>query len=269
MHAAYYRPGGVYRDLPDAMPLYVASKVRNERGVRELNANREGSLLDFLQRFTERFPGYVDDYETLLTDNRIWKQRLVGIGVVGPERAKALGFSGPMLRGSGVEWDLRRTQPYEVYDRLEFDIPVGRNGDSYDRYLVRISEMRESNRIIRQCVDWLRVHPGPVIVDDHKVAPPSRVAMKSNMEELIHHFKLFTEGMHVPEGEAYAAVEHPKGEFGIYMVSDGANKPYRLKIRAPGYPHLQALDEMARGHMLADVVTLIGTQDIVFGEIDR
>jgi NADH-quinone oxidoreductase subunit D len=269
MHAAYYRPGGVYRDLPDAMPLYVASKVRNERGVRELNANREGSLLDFLQRFTERFPGYVDDYETLLTDNRIWKQRLVGIGVVGPERAKALGFSGPMLRGSGVEWDLRRTQPYEVYDRLEFDIPVGRNGDSYDRYLVRIAEMRESNRIIRQCVDWLRVHPGPVIVDDHKVAPPSRVAMKSNMEELIHHFKLFTEGMHVPEGEAYAAVEHPKGEFGIYMVSDGANKPYRLKIRAPGYPHLQALDEMARGHMLADVVTLIGTQDIVFGEIDR
>jgi NADH-quinone oxidoreductase subunit D len=269
MHAAYYRPGGVYRDLPDRMPQYVASKVRNERGVAELNANRQGSLLDFLELFTQRFPGYVDDYETLLTDNRIWKQRLVGIGVVSPERAKALGFSGPMLRGSGVEWDLRKTQPYEVYDRLDFDIPVGRNGDSYDRYLVRIEEMRQSNRIIKQCIDWLRKNPGPVIVDDHKVAPPSRVAMKSNMEELIHHFKLFTEGMHVPEGEAYACVEHPKGEFGIYLVSDGANKPYRLKIRAPGFPHLQALDEMARGHMLADVVTLIGTQDIVFGEIDR
>jgi NADH-quinone oxidoreductase subunit D len=269
MHAAYYRPGGVYRDLPDRMPQYAASKVRNERGVAELNANRQGSLLDFLELFTRRFPGCVDDYETLLTDNRIWKQRLVGIGVVSPERAKALGFSGPMLRGSGVEWDLRKTQPYEVYDRLDFDIPVGRNGDSYDRYLVRIEEMRQSNRIVSQCIDWLRKNPGPVIVDDHKVAPPSRVAMKSNMEELIHHFKLFTEGMHVPEGEAYACVEHPKGVFGIYLVSDGANKPYRLKIRAPGFPHLQALDEMARGHMLADVVTLIGTQDIVFGEIDR
>jgi len=269
MHAAYYRPGGVYRDLPDRMPQYAANKVRNERGIRELNAGRQGSMLDFIQAFTERFPGYVDDYETLLTDNRIWKQRLVGIGVVSPERAKALGFTGPMLRGSGVEWDLRKKQPYEVYDLLDFDIPVGRNGDSYDRYLVRIAEMRQSNGIVRQCVDWLRANPGPVITDDHKVAPPSRVAMKSNMEELIHHFKLFTEGMHVPEGEAYACVEHPKGEFGIYLVSDGANKPYRLKIRAPGFPHLQALDEMARGHMLADVVTLIGTQDIVFGEIDR
>jgi NADH-quinone oxidoreductase subunit D len=269
MHAAYYRPGGVYRDLPDRMPQYVASKVRNASGVRELNVDRQGSLLDFIQAFTERFPGYVDDYETLLTDNRIWKQRLVGIGVVSPERAKALGFTGPMLRGSGVEWDLRRKQPYEVYDKLDFDIPVGRNGDSYDRYLVRIEEMRQSNRIIRQCIDWLRNNPGPVIVDDHKVAPPSRLDMKSNMEELIHHFKLFTEGMHVPLGEAYSAVEHPKGEFGIYLVSDGANKPYRLKIRAPGFPHLQALDEMVRGHMIADVVTLIGSQDIVFGEIDR
>jgi NADH-quinone oxidoreductase subunit D len=269
MHAAYYRPGGVYRDLPDRMPQYVVNKIRNEKAIRELNIHRQGSLLDFIQAFTERFPGYVDDYETLLTDNRIWKQRLVGIGVVDPDRARALGFTGPMLRGSGVEWDLRRKQPYEVYDRLKFDIPVGRNGDSYDRYLVRIEEMRQSNLIVRQCVDWLRVNPGPVIVDDHKIAPPSRVAMKSNMEELIHHFKLFTEGMHVPEGEAYAAVEHPKGEFGIYLVSDGANKPYRLKIRAPGFPHLQALDEMVRGHMLADVVTLIGTQDIVFGEIDR
>jgi NADH-quinone oxidoreductase subunit D len=269
MHAAYYRPGGVYRDLPDRMPQFVVNKIRNERAIRELNVDRQGSMLDFIQAFTERFPGYVDDYETLLTDNRIWKQRLVGIGVVSPERAKALGFTGPMLRGSGIAWDLRKTQPYEVYDRIDFDIPVGRNGDSYDRYLVRIEEMRQSNRIVRQCVDWLRKNPGPVIVDDHKVAPPSRVAMKSNMEELIHHFKLFTEGMHVPEGEAYACVEHPKGEFGIYLVSDGANKPYRLKIRAPGFPHLQALDEMARGHMLADVVTLIGTQDIVFGEIDR
>ena len=174
-----------------------------------------------------------------------------------------------MLRGSGVEWDLRKNQPYEVYDRVEFDVPVGTNGDSYDRYLCRMAEMRESNRIVRQCVTWLRDNPGPVIVNNHKVAPPSRVAMKSNMEELIHHFKLFTEGMHVPQGEAYAAVEHPKGEFGIYLISDGANKPYRLKIRAPGYPHLAALDEMARGHMLADVVTIIGTQDIVFGEIDR
>jgi len=269
MHAAYYRPGGVYRDLPARMPQYAASKIRNEAAISELNKDRGGSLLDFLQAFTDRFPACVDDYETLLTDNRIWKQRLVGIGVVDPDRAKALGFTGPMLRGSGVAWDLRKKQPYEVYDRLDFDIPVGTQGDSYDRYLVRIEEMRQSNRIIRQCIDWLRANPGPVIVDDHKVAPPSRVAMKSNMEELIHHFKLFTEGMHVPEGQAYASVEHPKGEFGIYLVSDGANKPYRLKIRAPGFVHLQALDEMARGHMIADVVTLIGTQDIVFGEIDR
>jgi NADH-quinone oxidoreductase subunit D len=269
MHAAYYRPGGVYRDLPDTMPQHRASKVRNEKAIRELNIDRQGSLLDFIESFTARFPGCVDDYETLLTDNRIWKQRLVDIGVVGPDRAKALGFTGPMLRGSGVAWDLRRMQPYEVYDLLDFEIPVGTNGDSYDRYLVRIEEMRQSNLIIKQCVEWLRNNPGPVMVADHKVAPPSRVAMKSNMEELIHHFKLFTEGFHVPPGEAYAAVEHPKGEFGIYIVSDGANKPYRLKIRAPGFPHLQALDEMARGHMLADVVTIIGTQDIVFGEIDR
>ena len=269
MHAAYYRPGGVYRDLPDVMPKHLASKVRNQAAVQAMNRNREGSLLDFIEDFTNRFPGYVDEYETLLTDNRIWKQRLVGVGVVDPDRAKALGFTGPMLRGSGVEWDLRKKQPYEVYDLLDFDIPVGRNGDCYDRYLVRVEEMRQSNRIIQQCIEWLRNHPGAVMTDNHKVAPPSRVDMKSNMEELIHHFKLFTEGMHVPEGEAYAAVEHPKGEFGIYLVSDGANKPYRLKIRAPGFVHLQALDEMARGHMIADVVTIIGTQDIVFGEIDR
>jgi NADH-quinone oxidoreductase subunit D len=269
MHAAYYRPGGVYRDLPDQMPKHKASKLRNEAAVRELNRNREGSVLDFIEDFTNRFPGYVDEYETLLTDNRIWKQRLVGVGVVSPERAKALGFTGPMLRGSGIAWDLRKAQPYEVYDLVDFDIPVGTNGDSYDRYLVRVEEMRQANRIIKQCVEWLRNHPGPVISDNYKVAPPNRVDMKSNMEELIHHFKLFTEGFHVPEGEAYAAVEHPKGEFGIYLVSDGANKPYRMKIRAPGFPHLQALDEMARGHMLSDVVAIIGTQDIVFGEIDR
>jgi NADH-quinone oxidoreductase subunit D len=269
MHAAYYRPGGVYRDLPDRMPQYQPSKFRSAKETARLNENRQGSLLDFIEDFTNRFPKCVDEYETLLTDNRIWKQRLVGIGVVAPERALALGFTGPMLRGSGVAWDLRKKQPYEVYDRMQFDVPVGRNGDSYDRYLVRVEEMRQSNRIIRQCVDWLRNNPGPVITDDHKVAPPSRVAMKSNMEELIHHFKLFTEGMHVPPGEAYAAVEHPKGEFGIYLVSDGANKPYRMKIRAPGFAHLQALDEMARGHMIADAVAIIGTQDIVFGEIDR
>ena len=269
IHAAYYRPGGVYRDLPDRMPQYEATKRHNASAMKRMNENREGSLLDFLDDFTRRFPGYVDDYETLLTDNRIWKQRLVNIGIVSPERALNLGFTGPMLRGSGIAWDLRKKQPYEVYDRLDFDIPTGTNGDSYDRYLVRVQEFRESNKIIKQCVDWLRKNPGPVITGDHKVAPPSRENMKANMEELIHHFKLFTEGFHVPAGETYAAVEHPKGEFGIYLVSDGANKPYRLKIRPPGFPHLAALDEMSRGHMIADVVTIIGTQDIVFGDIDR
>jgi len=269
MHAAYYRPGGVYRDLPDAMPNYVVVNKNRKGQLKQLNANRQGSLLDFIEDFTRRFPKCVDDYETLLTENRIWKQRTVGIGVVTPERAMALGFTGPMLRGSGIEWDLRRKQPYEVYDELDFDIPVGKNGDCYDRYLVRIEEMRQANRIVRQCIDWLRANPGPVMTDNHKVAPPSRVEMKANMEELIHHFKLFTEGMHVPEGECYAAVEHQKGEFGIYLVSDGANKPYRLKIRAPGFPHLAAMDEMSRGHMIADAVAIIGTMDIVFGEIDR
>jgi NADH-quinone oxidoreductase subunit D len=269
MHAAYFRPGGVYRDLPDAMPQYKASKVRNQREIERMNEDRQGSLLDFIEAFTQRFPKYVDEYETLLTDNRIWKQRTVGIGVVTPERALNLGFTGPMLRGSGILWDLRKTQPYEVYDQMDFDIPIGRTGDCYDRYLCRVQELRESNRIIKQCVDWLRVNPGPVITDNHKVAPPDRESMKSNMEELIHHFKLFSEGMRVPEGESYAAVEHPKGEFGIYIVSDGANKPYRLKIRAPGFPHLAALDEMGRGHMIADAVAIIGTMDIVFGEIDR
>ena len=269
MHAAYYRPGGVYRDLPNVMPQYEVSPFRNAKTVKAQNENRQGSLLDFIEDFTNRFPKYIDEYETLLTDNRIWKQRTVGVGVVTPERALALGMTGPMLRGSGIEWDLRKKQPYEVYADLDFDIPVGVNGDCYDRYLVRMEEFRQSNRIIKQCVDWLRKNPGPVITSDNKVAPPDREGMKTNMEDLIHHFKLFTEGFHVPAGEAYAAVEHPKGEFGIYMVSDGANKPYRLKIRAPGFPHLAALDEMTRGHMIADLVAIIGTQDIVFGEIDR
>ncbi len=269
MHAAYYRPGGVYRDLPDSMPKYEVSKWHDAKEVERLNRNRQGSLLDFIEDFTERFPACVDEYETLLTDNRIWKQRTVDIGIVSPERALQLGFTGPMLRGSGIAWDLRKKQPYEVYDQLEFDIPVGTNGDTYDRYLVRVEEMRQSNRIIKQCVKWLRENPGPVMLDNHKVTPPRRDDVKGDMESLIHHFKLFTEGYCIPEGEAYAAVEHPKGEFGIYMISDGANKPYRLKIRAPGFVHLSALDEMSRGHMLADVVAIIGTQDIVFGEVDR
>ena len=269
MHAAYFRPGGVYRDLPDSMPQFKASKVRNAQGVTDLNANRQGSMLDFIENFTQRFPACLDEYHTLLTDNRIWKQRTVNIGIVTPERALNMGFTGPMLRGSGIAWDLRKKQPYEVYDQLDFDIPVGHTGDVYDRYLVRMEEMKQSNRIIAQCVQWLKANPGPVITDNHKVAAPSREAMKSNMEELIHHFKLFTEGFHVPAGEAYASVEHPKGEFGIYLISDGANKPYRLKIRAPGFVHLAGLNEMARGHMIADAVSIIGTMDIVFGEIDR
>ena len=269
MHAAYFRPGGVYRDLPDTMPQYASNKLRSSKGLEKLNRNRQGSLLDFIDDFVQRFPQCMDEYETLLTANRIWKQRTVGIGVLSKERAMNLGMTGPMLRGSGVAWDLRKTQPYDAYDKVEFDVPVGVTGDSYDRYLVRVNEMRQSNRIIKQCVDWLRANPGPVITDNHKVAPPSREAMKTNMEDLIHHFKLFTEGFHVPEGEAYAAVEHPKGEFGIYFISDGANKPYRMKIRPPGFVHLAALDELSRGHMLADAVAIIGTLDIVFGEIDR
>lgn len=269
MHATYYRPGGVYRDLPARMPQYKASRWHNEKEIAKLNENRQGSLLDFIWDFTERFPKRIDEYETLLTDNRIWKQRTVGIGVVSPERAIALGFTGPMLRGSGVEWDLRRKQPYEVYDQLDFQIPVGVNGDSYDRYLVRVAELRQSNHIIRQCVEWLRNNPGPVILDNHKIAPPPRVEMKESMEALIHHFKLMTEGYCLPEGQAYAAIEHPKGEFGVYLVSDGANKPYRLKIRAAGFSHLAGLDELTQGHMIADVVTIISTLDVVFGEIDR
>ncbi len=269
MHATYYRPGGVYRDLPEKMPLYQRNDREGEEGMASRNENRSGSLLDFIDAFTERFPACVDEYETLLTDNRIWKQRTVDIGVVTPEQALQLGFTGPMLRGSGVEWDLRKKQPYEVYDRVSFDIPVGVTGDTYDRYLVRMEEMRQSNRIIIQCVDWLRNNPGSVMLDDYKLSPPPREEMKEDMESLIHHFKLFTEGYSVPAGQVYCAIEAPKGEFGIFLVSDGANKPYRVKIRAPGFPHLAALDEMSRGHMLTDMVAIIGTQDVVFGEIDR
>jgi len=269
MHATYFRPGGVYRDLPEVMPKYEVSKWHNAKEVAKMNENRQGSLLDFIEDFTNRFPGHLDEYETLLTDNRIWKQRTVGIGVVDPVRAVELGFTGAMLRGSGVEWDLRKKQPYDVYDRLDFDIPVGVTGDSYDRYLVRMEEMRQSNSIIKQCISWLRDNPGPVMVDNQKVSPPKRTEMKGDMEALIHHFKLFTEGFCIPESEAYAAVEHPKGELGVYMVSDGANKPYRVKIRAAGFAHMAGLDEMVRGHMLADVVTILGTLDIVFGEVDR
>lgn len=269
MHAAYFRPGGVYRDLPDTMPKFQSSKIRSQKEIERLNESRQGTFLDFVEDFTNRFPKCVDEYETLLTDNRIWKQRTVGIGVVSPERALNMGLTGPMLRGSGFAWDLRKKQPYDAYADVDFAIPVGKMGDCYDRYLVRVMEMRESNKIIRQCVNWLKKNKGAVITENHKYAPPKRELMKSNMEELIHHFKFFTEGFKVPVGEAYSAVEHPKGEFGIYMVSDGANKPYRLKIRAPGFPHLAALDEMSRGHMIADAVAIIGTMDIVFGEIDR
>ena len=269
LHATYYRPGGVYCDIPDVMPLHEKSKWHSDADIKRLNDNRGGSVLDFIEDFTNRFPKCVDEYETLLTDNRIWKQRLVDIGIVTPERALQLGLTGAMLRGSGVEWDLRKKQPYAMYENVDFDIPIGTNGDSYDRYLVRIEEFRQSNRIIKQCVDWLRANPGPVMHDDHKITPPKREDMKGDMEALIHHFKLSTEGYCLPEGEAYAAIEHPKGEFGCYVISDGANKPYRLKVRAPGFAHMSAMDELTKGHMLADVVTVIGTMDIVFGEVDR
>ena len=269
MHATYYRPGGVYRDLPNQMPQYRASKWQSKRTTDYRNQHRRGSLLDFIEAFTERFPKLVDEYEQLLTENRIFKQRTVDISPVTASRAKALGLTGPMLRAAGVKWDLRKTQPYAAYDQVDFDIPIGKTGDCYDRYLVRMEEMRQSNRIIKQCIDWLRKNPGPVMVADHKVTPPQRVDMKDDMEALIHHFKLFTEGFCTPPGEAYAAVEHPKGEFGAYIISDGANKPYRVKLRASGFAHLAALDEMSRGHMLADVVAILGSQDIVFGEIDR
>jgi len=269
MHAAYYRPGGVYRDLPDTMPRYEAQHTRSSRTLERMNANRQGSVLDFIEDFTRRFPGYVDDYETLLTENRIWKQRTVGIGVVSAERALALGFTGPMLRGSGVPWDLRRKQPYAVYDRMAFEIPVGTNGDCYDRYLVRVEEMRQSNRIVKQCVDWLRANPGPVIIDNHKVAPPPREGMKLGMEDLIHHFKLFTEGMHVPAGETYAAIESPRGELGCYVLADGSSKPARVHVRDPSFVNLQSLPEMARGHLLADFITCVAMLDPILGGVDR
>jgi len=244
MHAAYFRPGGVSLDLPD-------------------------DLLDRIHAFTQRFPGYVDEYETLLTSNRIWKQRTVDIGVVSAEEAKAWGFTGPMVRGSGIEWDLRKTQPYDVYDELDFDVPITDGGDTYDRYLVRVEEMRQSNRIIAQCVEWLKRNEGPINVDDYKLSRPKRADIHDDMESLIHHFKFFAEGFHIPKGECYQAVEHPKGEFGVSIVSDGSNKPYRMKVRAPGFAHLQGLDFMCRGHLIADVVAILGTQDIVFGEVDR
>ncbi|MDI3261321.1 MAG: NADH-quinone oxidoreductase subunit D [Fulvimonas sp.] len=269
MHATYYRPGGVYRDLPDQMPKYRESPWHKGKDLKRFNSWREGSMLDFLDAFTDAFPKRVDEYEELLTDNRIWKQRTVGIGVVTPEVARQWGMSGPMLRGSGIAWDLRKKQPYAKYAEVDFDIPVGVNGDCYDRYLVRVEEMRQANRIIRQCVDWLRKHPGPVMVENFKVAPPRREAMKRDMEALIHHFKLFTEGYGVPAGETYQAVEAPKGEFGCYLVSDGANKPFRVHLRAPGFVHLSSMDTIVRGYMLADVVAMIGSYDLVFGEVDR
>ena len=244
MHANYFRPGGVRQDLSEA-------------------------LIDDIDVFTLSFPRVVDDLEKLITGNRIFKQRNVDIGVVSKDQAIAWAFTGVMLRGSGVAWDLRRNQPYECYDELEFDIPLGVHGDCYDRYLCRMEEMRQSVSIMRQCIERLRKTPGLVLSDDHKVTPPRRGEMKRSMEALIHHFKLYTEGFHVPEGEIYAAVEAPKGEFGVYLVADGTNTPYRCKIRAPGFPHLAAMDWMNRGHMLADVSAILGSLDIVFGEIDR
>jgi NADH-quinone oxidoreductase subunit D len=242
MHAAYIRPGGVSQDLPDG-------------------------LLEEIMDFANNFPKYLDDVDNLLTENRIFKQRMVEIGIVSKEQALSWGFSGPMIRGSGIAWDLRKSQPYEIYSQLDFDVPIGKNGDSYDRYLIRVQEMRESIKMIKQCVEMMP--SGDVVVDDPKIAPPKRGEMKESMESLINHFKLFTEGYHVPAGEAYAAVEAPKGEFGVYLISDGSNKPYRCRVRAPGFAHLQGLEFMVKGHMLADVVTVISTQDIVFGEVDR
>jgi NADH-quinone oxidoreductase subunit D len=244
LHSNYFRPGGVHQDLPP-------------------------ELIEDIDTWCDAFPSRVDDLEGLLTGNRIFKQRNVNIGIVRREEALAWGFSGVMVRGSGIAWDLRRNQPYECYDEMEFDIPLGLNGDCYDRYLCRVEEMRQSIKIMKQCIVRLRGTPGPVMTLDNKVAPPRRAEMKRSMEALIHHFKLYTEGFHTPAGEVYAAVEAPKGEFGVYLVSDGTNKPYRCKIRAPGYPHLAAMDWMNRGHMLADVSAVLGSLDIVFGEIDR
>ena len=269
MHAAYFRPGGVARDLPAQMPKYKESRFTSKRKTKKINENRQGSMLDFLDSFVVDFDKSLKEIDTLLTDNRLWKQRNVGIGVVTAERAKELGFTGPMLRASGVEWDLRRTQPYEVYDKLDFDVPIGSTGDCYDRYLVRMAEMSESNKIIKQCVDWLRANPGEVLSDNHKFTAPKRNGMKNDMEQLIHHFKHCSEGYCTPEGEVYVGTEHPKGEFGVYIKSDGANKPYRLKMRAPGFAHISAMNEMLSGHMLSDVPAIVSTIDVVFGDVDR
>jgi len=269
MHAIYIVPGGVREDLPEQMPKYQKSKLRYGENLKDINENRNGSVLDFIQNFITRFPKCIDEYENLLTDNRIWKQRTVGIGVVGASKAIDLGFTGPMLRGSGVNWDIRKREEYAIYKYLKFQIPIGTNGDCYDRYLVRIAEMRQSTKISQQCIKWLQVNNGKVIIDNFKITPPPRKRIKENMENLIHHFKLFSEGYSVPAGETYATIEQPKGEFGIFMVSDGANKPYRVKIRAPGFVHLFSLNDMAYGHMIADIVAIIGTQDLVLGEIDR
>ncbi|HJP99647.1 MAG TPA: NADH-quinone oxidoreductase subunit D, partial [Rhodanobacteraceae bacterium] len=269
MHATYYRPGGVFRDLPGRIPKYKESPWHKGKDLARLNEWREGSLLDYIDAFVQDFPHRVDEYEELLTENRIWKQRTVDIGIVSPEQALAYCMTGPMLRASGIEWDLRKKQPYAKYAEVDFDIPVGNRGDCYDRYLVRVAEMRQSTVIIGQCVDWLRKNPGPVMVQNYKVAPPSREDMKESMEALIHWFKLFSEGYSVPAGETYAAVEAPKGEFGCYLVADGANKPFRVHLRAPSFAHLASINEITRGHMLPDVVAMIGTYDLVFGEVDR
>ncbi|MDA0908186.1 MAG: NADH-quinone oxidoreductase subunit D [Proteobacteria bacterium] len=242
LHAAYFRPGGVHQDIPDG-------------------------LLEDISAWAKRFPEYIDDLEGLLTENRIFKQRTVDIGVVTLDEALDLGFSGPCIRASGLPWDLRKSQPYDVYDELDFDIPTGKTGDCYARYLVRIEEMRQSLRIIHQCIE--KMPSGPVLAEDHKVTPPRRDDMKTSMEALIHHFKLYTEGFHVPAGSTYTAVEAPKGEFGVYLVSDGSNKPYRCKIRAPGFYFMASIDQLSRGHMLADSVAILGSLDVVFGEIDR
>lgn len=241
-HAAYIRPGGIAADVPE-------------------------DLIEDIAKFIEQFPKYIDDVDELLTENRIWKQRTVGISEISIKQALDWGFSGPMLRAAGLAWDLRKSQPYEIYDQLDFDIPIGQNGDCYDRYLVRMAEIRQSISLVKQCIE--KMPEGQIKTEDRKISPPSRAEMKKSMEALIHHFKLYSEGYHVPEGEAYAVVEAPKGEFGVYIVSDGTNRPYRCRIRAPGFTHLQALDFMAKGHMLADVAAIIGSLDIVFGEIDR
>ncbi|WP_353272408.1 NADH-quinone oxidoreductase subunit D [Wolbachia endosymbiont (group A) of Urophora cardui] len=241
-HAAYIRPGGIAADVPEG-------------------------LIEDIAKFIEQFPKYIDDVDELLTENRIWKQRTVGISEISVAQALDWGFSGPMLRAAGLAWDLRKSQPYEIYDQLDFDIPIGQNGDCYDRYLVRMAEVRQSVSLVKQCIE--KMPEGPVKTEDRKISPPPRAEMKKSMEALIHHFKLYSEGYHVPKGEAYTAVEAPKGEFGVYIVSDGTNRPYRCRIRAPGFAHLQALDFMAKGHMLADVAAIIGSLDIVFGEIDR